>query len=243
MLPLSAVLAASAAWDSPLFWAAFIGWILSVVLHEFAHGLVGHLGGDHTVRERGGLSLNPIQYIDPVMSLLLPGLFLLLGGIPLPGGATYVRRDLLRSRAWDSAVSLAGPAMNLLLFLACALPLHPRLGWMTPPLAPLEWTPAQRVLATMALLQLLAVFLNLIPVPPLDGFGAISPFLDPGTREKLTTPPTSTFLFIGLFFVLWQIPQFTQALHRMSGHILSLVGFDAMAIYGFGAAFNSVMIK
>src|SRR5438874_11588541 len=88
---------AAADYSNPLFWAVFIGWIMSVVLHEFAHGLVASWGGDYTIRERGGLTLNPFQYIDPVMSLLLPAVILLIGGIPLPGGVTYVRRDLLRS--------------------------------------------------------------------------------------------------------------------------------------------------
>src|SRR5689334_21045736 len=101
---------------NPMVWAILVGWIISVVLHEFAHGLVAYLGGDYTIRERGGLTLNPLQYVNPTMSILLPALFLLMGGIPLPGGATYVRRDLLRSKEWQSAVSLAGPCMNFLLF-------------------------------------------------------------------------------------------------------------------------------
>src|SRR5258708_7677798 len=99
---------------SPLVWSLIIAWILTVVLHEFAHGIVAYWGGDYTIRERGGLTLNPLQYIDPVMSIALPVLFLVMGGIPLPGGATYVRTDLLRSRLWQTLVSLAGPAMNLL---------------------------------------------------------------------------------------------------------------------------------
>src|SRR3982751_282279 len=146
------MLAAGVDCRSPLFWAVFIGWVLSVVLHEFAHGIVAYCGGDYTIRERGGLTLNPLQYVDPVMSLLLPAVFLLMGGIPLPGGVTYVRRDLLRSRFWSTAVSLAGPAMNFLIFLACAIPLHPAVHWVDP-LAPAEaWTPVQRLLATSAIL-------------------------------------------------------------------------------------------
>src|SRR5438067_13601707 len=93
--------------QNPLLWAVLIGWVLSVVLHEFAHGLVAYLGGDYTIRERGGLTLNPLQYVDPVMSIILPMVFLALGGIPLPGGATYVRTDLLRSRLWATAVAAA----------------------------------------------------------------------------------------------------------------------------------------
>src|SRR5438067_10238941 len=99
--------------QNPLLWAVLIGWILSVVLHEFAHGLVAYVGGDYTIKERGGLTLNPLQYVDPLMSIVLPAIFLLMGGIPLPGGATYIRRDLLRNKLWNSLVSAAGPAMNL----------------------------------------------------------------------------------------------------------------------------------
>src|SRR5438045_5975592 len=113
------MLAAAVDLQSPLFWAVFIGWVLSVVMHEFAHGLVAYLGGDYTIRERGGLTLNPLQYVDPVMSIVLPLLFLAMGGIPLPGGATYVRTELLRSR-WRTAMAAAGALMNLLLFVGLA---------------------------------------------------------------------------------------------------------------------------
>src|ERR1700733_14831131 len=102
--------------QNSLTWAMLIGWVMSVVLHELGHGIVGYLGGDYTIRERGGLSLNPLQYIDPVMSILLPAIFLLMGGIPLPGGVTYIRQDLLRSKLWRSATYAAGPAMNFLIF-------------------------------------------------------------------------------------------------------------------------------
>src|SRR3954453_20879321 len=104
MLPAALAVLAVANLTHPLFWAVFIGWVLSVVLHEFAHGLVAYLGGDYTIRERGGLTLNPRRYIDPFMSIILPMVFLALGSIPLPGGVTYVRHDLLRSRLWATAV-------------------------------------------------------------------------------------------------------------------------------------------
>src|SRR3954462_3070523 len=139
------VMLAVVEFSNPLLWAVFIGWIMSVVLHEFAHGLVAYLGGDYTIRERGGLTLNPLQYVDPVMSIILPMVFLAMGGIPLPGGVTYVRTDLLRSRLWATAVSAAGPRMDLLLFIGLALPLNPRLGWVPATLPVAEWTPAQKL--------------------------------------------------------------------------------------------------
>ncbi len=187
--------------SDPTIWGVLIGWVLSVTLHEFAHGIVAYWGGDYTIRDRGGLSLNPIQYIDPVMSLLLPVIFLLMGGIPLPGGSTYVRRDLLRSKGWEVAVSAAGPAMNMLLFGLLCIPLLPSVGWVDPASAA-TWTTAQKFVAAMCYLQLLSVILNLIPVPPLDGFGMIAPFLPPDLRLKLSTPPLSTMFFIGYFMLL-----------------------------------------
>src|SRR4051812_35010784 len=184
------VMLAVVEFSNPLLWAVFIGWIMSVVLHEFAHGVVAYWGGDYTIRERGGLTLNPLQYVDPLMSIVLPAAVFLIGGVPLPGRVTYIRRDLLRGRARDAAGSAAGPAlrggggrrggwpaagpaMNFLIFLALVLPFHPKIGWIAPP-RPSEASNAMLFMGCMAWLQMLAVLLNLVPVPPLDGFGIVS---------------------------------------------------------------------
>lgn len=227
--------------DNPLLWAVLIGWILSVVLHEFAHGIVAYWGGDWTIRERGGLTLNPLQYVDPFMSIILPTIFLLMGGIPLPGGATYIQRDLLKSRAWESAVSLAGPAMNFLIFLACAIPLHPRIGWADYTISPDQWTNGQAFLATMAMLQFTAVVLNLFPIPPLDGFGALSPWLKQDTRMKLTAPHVSMMMFVGYFVVLSAVPGVRQGIYRMFFAILQGLGFEELDLLYFPSAFLRVM--
>jgi Zn-dependent protease len=210
--------------DYRLYGAVIIGWIISVILHEFAHGIVAYWGGDYTIRERGGLTLNPLQYVDPLFSIIIPVVILLIGGIPLPGGVTYIRRDLLRSRAWDTAVSLAGPLMNFILFIACAIPLHPSVGWLDPMAGPESWTNLQIFLATMAFLQLIAVILNLIPIPPLDGFQAISPYLPRDFTEKVTTPPLSTFLFFVYVMIVWQPRIWTLYLTALL-FLLKLMGF------------------
>jgi Zn-dependent protease len=212
---------------NPLLWAILIGWILTVVLHEFAHGLVGYLGGDYTVKERGGLSLNPLQYVDPVMSLLLPAIFLMMGGIPLPGGATFIRRDLLRSRVWDSLVSAAGPAMNLLIFALLCIPLHPRAGWIDYTVMPSEWTTPQIFVAAMAVLQLEAVMLNLTPIPPLDGFGIIAPYLPIDLRQRLTNPPWNYTLYFIFFMILANGPA-NAALWQTTARV-----FDSLGIEGW----------
>ena len=226
--------------DSPLLWAVLVLWIMTVVLHEFAHGVVAYWGGDYTIKERGGLSLNPLQYIDPVGSLLLPAVFLMMGGVPLPGGVTYIRRDLLRSRGWDVAVSAAGPAMNFILFFVFVLPLHPSVGWVDRAAGAEGWTDLQKVMAAMAILQMIAVLLNLVPVPPLDGFQMLSPFLDEPTRVKLSTPPLSMMLFIGFFVFIIAVGVAQQA-YDISVRILDPLGFDWLSQDQIRQAFNLVM--
>lgn len=226
--------------DNPLLWALLIGWIMTVVLHEFAHGIVAYLGGDYTIKERGGLTLNPLQYIDPLMSIILPAVFLLMGGIALPGGATYVRRDLLRSRFWDSAVSAAGPLMNFILFLLLCIPLHPKVGWVDYRLDLREWGNTQIFVAALAFSQILSVILNLVPIPGLDGFGMIAPYLPHDLRLKLTTPPWSSTLIFGYFILLCTAPEFIHTMLRGCMNMMSLVigegwiGKDAfyMALHG-----------
>lgn len=218
-------------------WAILIGWVMSVTLHEFAHGVVAYWGGDYTIRERGGLTLNPLQYVDPLMSIILPIVFLLMGGIPLPGGATYVHRDLLRSRAWDAAVSAAGPLMNLILFGLLAIPLMPQFGWINTAVPSVQWETSQKFVAAMCYLQLLSVILNLVPVPPLDGFGIIGPFMNQETRLRLMTPPTSSILFFGYFLVL-QTPGFGYFIHTAMESIMGreLAGVSRAGFYAVFAA-------
>jgi Zn-dependent protease len=225
----------------PLFLAVIVGWIISVILHEFAHGLVAWWGGDYTIKERGGLSLNPLQYIDPVFSLIIPAVIFALGGIPLPGGVTYIHRELLRNRAWDVAVSLAGPAMNMLLFIACAVPLHPAFGWVDPTAPVDSYSNAQLFLGAMAVLQLMAVLYNLVPVPPLDGFQAISPFLPFEWRMKLTTPPLSSFLFFAYFMVLWRAGVTPKVLDGLES-LLSVTGFEPYSRVFFERAYYRCLV-
>src|SRR5204862_7804491 len=137
-------------------------WVFSVCLHEFGHALVAYWGGDYTVKDKGYLTLNPLHYTDPFMSIALPVIFMMMGGIGLPGGAVYIERHLIRSRLWETWVSLAGPAMNVPLILLIAFGF--KVGWLT------NDPGSMRSLALGFLLQLevSAVILNLLPVPPLD---------------------------------------------------------------------------
>jgi Zn-dependent protease len=163
--------------DALLFICVFVGWTFSVCLHEFGHAFVAYKGGDYTVEEKGYLTMNPIHYAHPVYSLALPLLFLVIGGIGLPGGAVYINDGLIRSKKWRSAVSLAGPAMNVLVVVGLCLPF-----WF-------HWLDSQAhtvlpcALALLIQLQVSAVLFNLLPVPSFDGFGALAPWLPLHVRE------------------------------------------------------------
>jgi Zn-dependent protease len=231
-------LLASFDFHSPILWAIVIGWVLSVTLHELAHGVVAYFGGDYTIRERGGLTLNPFKYMDPLISIIIPLFFLLMGGVPLPGGVTYVRRDLLRSNLWDTAVSLAGPMVNFVLFLVCALPFHPRVGWIHPSADITEWTSTQLFLATMAMLQFEIFVINLMPIPPLDGFGAIKPYFDERSQQMFSSPIVT---YGGFFVVSFVVLALVQGIYQQTFKTLGAVGFDGDRIELFRQAFNKVM--
>jgi Zn-dependent protease len=177
------------------FFIVLIGWIFSLCLHEFSHALVAYYGGDTTVRDKGYLTFNPLKYTHPVYSLLMPLIFLALGGIGLPGGAVYIESWRIRDRRWLSAVSLAGPSANFIL----AVILGVLLSFTS--LASSIIAPA---LAFLAYLQVTAFILNLIPLPPLDGFGIIAPYLNPDLRQNIARLGGSAILIV--FFIIWYVP-------------------------------------
>jgi Zn-dependent protease len=156
------------------------GWIVSVCIHEFGHALAAYLGGDTTVREAGYLTLNPLRYTNPIFSIILPLLIVLTGGIGLPGGAVLIRPNLLRSKAWDSFVSAAGPLGTLLFLILIGWPFWANwYDWITE--ANYYFWPA---LAFLVFLQVTALFFNLLPIPPLDGFGILSPLMTWEARQR-----------------------------------------------------------
>jgi Zn-dependent protease len=206
------------------FIIVLIGWIFSLCLHEFAHALVAYNGGDHTVREKGYLTFNPLKYTHPVYSLLLPLLFLMMGGIGLPGGAVYIERWRLRGPLWESAVSLAGPIANAFLALVLGLVLQ---------FSPVSNQGIWPALSFLALLQVSAVVLNLIPLPPFDGFGVIEPFLPSFLRTGVAN--IRGMLSWVVFLALWYVPAVGEVFWGTVGFLsrqlgvpieLALLGLD-----------------
>ncbi len=201
------------------------GWITSVCVHEFGHAMVAYIGGDRSVRDSGYLDLNPLRYTNVLLSLVMPVLFLLLGGIGLPGGAVYINRAALRSRSWDSAVSVAGPVGTLACGLLVAIPfLIPGHG---------AWINQTNIgfwsaLGFLGFIEAIALVLNLLPVPGLDGFGIIRPWL-PYAAQGLANQYGQLGI-IAVFAALWLIAPFSQAFFQMVLDITNLVGIDPRLI-------------
>jgi Zn-dependent protease len=170
------------------------GWLVSLCLHEYAHALIAYRSGDLGVAERGYLTLNPLKYTNVLLSIVLPLVFLLIGGIGLPGGAVWVDHNHIRGRLRESLISLAGPAVNMVFLLAAVAPFALGLDVTGHP----EFWAA---LAFLAFLQLTASVLNLIPMPGLDGGNALRPWLSFEYRRffDLVAPWGMMLLFALLF--------------------------------------------
>jgi Zn-dependent protease len=146
---------------------SYLGLIVLLTFHEFGHAWTAEKCGDDTARLQGRCSLNPIVHIDPIGTVLLPLMMIFLSpGIsrfmigwakPVPVNPYNLRNPRLD----DILVSMAGPAMNLIL--AVALMALARVGLIG------HWAQFTGLCVQMAALSLLLCFFNLIPIPPLDG--------------------------------------------------------------------------
>jgi Zn-dependent protease len=202
-----------------------VGWIFSVCLHEFSHALVAYLGGDTSVKEKGYLTFNPLKYTHPVYSLVMPILFLVLGGIGLPGGAVYIDEKRLRSKLWSALVSLAGPASNALMVLLLALVFR---------FLPEDVGVLRPALAFLITIEASAVLLNLLPVPPLDGYRALSAGLDPDLKRTLDR--AGRYSLLVLFMALWYVPFVNHFFWKGIYGLTSLLGVPPEAsLEGFKA--------
>ena len=160
-----------------VLWLIIFVVVPAIVLHEVAHGLSAYLLGDPTAKDRGRLTLNPINHIDPVGSLLVPGLLFLahyLGmtrSLMLFGWAKPVPvnfRNLRPMRLGMALVALAGPVTNIILaFIFSKLYIWPAMSKFT------------HICAWGVLFNLILAVFNMIPIPPLDGSRVLSSVLPP----------------------------------------------------------------
>jgi len=201
-----------------------LGWLLSLALHEFSHAFVAYHGGDYTVKDKGYLDFDLFKYTDPVYSFLLPMIILIMGGIGLPGGAVYIETWRLRSRWWETAVSLAGPTSNLVIAIGLSIVLQ------------FDFVANSLVgpgLAFLALLQVTAALFNMLPIPPFDGYGALRPHLNTPLRMQIDNFGRFSLWIVLLLF--WYVPVvsdvFWTVVYIFAGFLnipldLSWLGYD-----------------
>lgn len=212
------------------FVVVLIGWVFSLCVHEYAHARTAYAGGDTSVREKGYLSFNPLRYTNPIYSLVMPLVFLALGGIGLPGGAVYIEPHRLRGPRWRTAVSAAGPLANL--GLAFVLALFLRVHAVADSVA----GPA---LAFLAYLNVMAVLFNVLPIPPLDGYGMLAPHIPADLRARLDR--ASRWAILVLFALLWFVPPVYRAFWLTVSGMASVLGVPLdLAGQGF-EAFTSIL--
>ncbi len=154
-----------------------IALILSVSVHEFGHAWAATRLGDPLPRAQGRLTLNPVRHVDPIGTLLVP-IMMLMFHIPLLGWGrpvqtnpqNYTRR--LSRATGHMLVALAGPAMNMLMaaFVSLLVVAGARAGFMNPAFGSM-------LVSHLVVLNLILLFFNLLPIPPLDGGAVLAWFL------------------------------------------------------------------
>lgn len=192
------------------FIAIILALIISIVLHEVAHGFMADKLGDPTARLQGRLTLNPLVHIDLLGSIVVPALLFLTQAGLLFGWAKPVPYNPynLRDQKWGEAkVAAAGPATNILIALVFGLLIRFADVLLIP-------AGALEISSYIVYINILLAFFNLIPFPPLDGSKIIEPFL-PLKAQSIYRNFTQnfarlgligTFLFIFLFINLFWTP-------------------------------------
>ncbi|RKZ82942.1 MAG: site-2 protease family protein [Gammaproteobacteria bacterium] len=186
--------------------------IFAITAHEVAHGWVALKLGDRTAQMMGRLTLNPLKHIDPVGTILVPGVLLVLGGFifgwakPVP--VTF--QNLRHPKSDMVWVALAGPMANLVMAVIWALVAKLGLTLLQSGVeigAPMVYMGIAGVLINTMLMML-----NLLPLPPLDG-GRILVGLLPGPLSWRVSQiePYGFFILVGLLYfgiismVLWPL--------------------------------------
>ena len=194
-----------------IFCLALSGWVVTLCLHEYGHALAGFHGGDDSVATKGYLRLDPRRYQHPILSFVIPVLAFVSGGIGFPGGAVWIDRSAIRSRGWRSATSFAGPAVNVACAALCLAPFA-----LLPARSPTIYQHANffLALALLGALQLSAIVLNLLPIPGLDGWGVVEPFLAEDvavSAQRFATPAVFVVMLVLLSLkpigrAIWYLP-------------------------------------
>ncbi|HXJ21088.1 MAG TPA: site-2 protease family protein [Polyangia bacterium] len=181
---------------------ALVAFVISVAVHEWGHALVADKLGDRLPRQQGRLTLSPLAHIDLIGTIIMPLMGALLpGGFPLIAWGKPVQTNpraytnKLPVRVGRMLVALAGPVMNLLLAIVVSIVLVVlgRTGKLPASLADV-------MVRYLIALNLVLMFFNLIPLPPLDGAAVLAGVLP---ESMQTVPRTLEKYGTILFFILF----------------------------------------
>ncbi len=239
----------------PVYWPVqilqFVIIIISIVFHESAHGIAAYFSGDPTAKKLGRVSLNPLRHIDLFGSIILPAAMILSkAGVlfgwakPVPINPNYFRnyrRGLL-------SVTLAGVATNLFLaffFAALLMTVGVLLHSQYPEMAtrglgfiwdevlvanvpqPFLWATVIQTLKMGILINLVLLNLNILPIPPLDGFGVIESFLPASVARWVAGIHNWGLLVVGLLIFTKLLNYLLIPAILLANHLVGIVGFIA----------------
>jgi Zn-dependent protease len=189
----------------PQLLAALIPLLLSLTVHEYAHGLSAARLGDDTAQRAGRLTLNPLAHIDPLGTIILPLVMMLAGpgfvfgwAKPVPVDPTRFRRDVHMGRGM-ALTAAAGPLANVGLAVLAAVVAGALLRWAPGTLAP--GSGIRELVETLIGTNVILALFNLIPVPPLDGSRIVDGYVPVRLRpawERVTA--LAPFLLLAVFF-------------------------------------------
>ena len=199
--------------------------LFAITVHETAHGWVASRLGDKTAMMLGRVTLNPLKHIDPMGTILVPGLLMIMGGFifgwakPVP-----VTWQNLRNPKRDMAlVAVAGPLANLLMALAWAL--VAKLGIILTPISPWLATPMELMGRVGIFINAILMVLNLLPLPPLDGGRVLTGMLPGPLAWRVSRiEPYGFFILIALLASGWLGKLIGPPIHALQAGISRLVG-------------------
>ncbi len=203
----------------------------AIVFHEYAHGYVAFRLGDPTARAQGRLTFNPLAHVDPIGTVLVPVILILLGmpvfgwAKPVPVSPMYFRNPYQGM----FYVALAGPLTNVGLAVATTI-----VGRFLVTLLPVmhgTWLIQAffYLLGIFVLLNLLLALFNMIPIPPLDGSRILAYLLPPEGRRFLAIFEQYGFLIIMALILLGGLRFVFPAVHTVW---VELIGIEWMRIMG-----------
>ncbi len=176
--------------------------LFAITLHEYAHGWAANKRGDSTAKMLGRLSLNPVKHIDPIGTVLVPLIFLLMPGGLLFGWAKPIpvnARNLKKPKADMIYIALAGPLANLLMAIIWFVLMHLSHNLISDPALHQGFLDMS---TAGIIINLILMILNLFPIPPLDGGKVLSNLLP--MKMSLTldkVEPYGFFIIIGLVYL------------------------------------------